>query len=89
MRTIETTAGMNWISDAGHYLITQADRDGEASVRIVRTWDYKRSQPFPVDARPSDVITCRKHGNGRRYTLNGRHFAGSTFVRVIAELDVR
>jgi len=89
MKEILTTAGMNWISDAGHYLRTRAMEDGEASVRIVRTYDYKNQRHYAPYTCPFDIIRARKHGNGIRYSMNGSDFPASQFVRYIAELSVR
>ena len=89
MREILTTAGMNWISDAGHYLRTRAIEDGESAVRIVRTYDYKNQRHYAPYTCPFDIVRARKHGNGIRYSINGANFPANDFVRVIAELGRR
>lgn len=56
MKVIYETAGMSYIGDAANYLRIGAacDRSG-ASCIIVRTWDYRKQEPFPKGMEPREL----------------------------------
>jgi hypothetical protein len=89
MKTLEATAGMNYIYDAIHYLNATVSRETDATCNIIRTYDYVAQRHYPIDARPIDKLTARQWGRGIRYTMNGRNVPGTQLVRVIGGLGIK
>lgn len=86
LREIEATAGMNWISDVCMFLRYTALREGFASCRVTRTYNYDKQIHYDVDKRPTETFIGRRWGSGVRYSRDGHNFCADDLVRVVAGL---